>query len=617
MFDIHEELKKLPDQPGVYLMHDEKDEIIYVGKAISLKKRVRQYFQHGRRRTPKIERMIERIVRFEYIVTDSEMEALILENNLIKEYSPRYNTMLKDDKTYPYIKVTVGEDYPRVIFTRNVKRDGARYFGPYTDAGAVHDIIVLMRKIFHIRSCSRRLPEDTGKDRPCLDYHIKNCDGPCQGYVSRDEYRLCVDRAIKFLDGDHEETLSELKQKMLSAADELDFETAAAYKELWQSAQRFDQAQKVTNENGEDYDLIAFARDESMAVMQVFFIRGGKMIGRDNFHLTLGISDTDEQIITGFVKQFYSGTPFVPGVLMLQCGLEEDERSAIEEWLSAKRGQKAAAYVPKKGDKARLMDMARRNAQIVLEHDKEKLVNEDKRTSGAVHELEELLGICPINRIESYDISNTNGFQPVGSMVVYEYGRPKRADYRKFRIKTVTGPDDYASMTEVLTRRFRHGLEEKSGKRTDGGFECFPDLILMDGGKGQITSAKKALGGLGLDIPVCGMVKDDRHRTRALLYEGKECELARDSEGFKLVTRIQDEVHRFAIEYHRSLRGADQTHSVLDDIPGIGEKRRKALMRNYRTMDELKAASVEELAAVESMNRPAAQSVYDFLHGNA
>lgn len=616
MFDIEEELKKLPAKPGVYLMHDEKDEIIYVGKAISLKNRVRQYFQSSRTKTAKINKMVSRIARFEYIVTDSELEALVLECNLIKEHRPRYNTMLKDDKSYPYIKVTVGEAFPRVLFSRDMKRDKSRYFGPYTSAGAVKDSIGLIHKLYKIRTCSRNLPRDIGKERPCLNYHIKQCAAPCQGYISEAEYRESVNQVLDFLGGNYDSLLGRLERQMKEAAEALDFETAASVRELLFSVQKIAQTQKITESGMEDRDIIAFAADGGDAVVQIFFMREGKLIGRDNFHLRIGEGDGAAQIMSGFIKQFYAGTPFIPKELMLQHDVEEGERELLEAWLTQKRGQKVVIRVPQKGEKARLMEMAAKNASIILTQDREKIKREEQRTTGAVKELEELLGISGIVRMEAFDISNISGFQSVGSMVVYEHGRPKRADYRKFRIQTVEGPDDYASMEEVLTRRFVHGKEERAGIRQTGGFDRFPDIIMMDGGKGQVSVAKEVLNSLQLDIPVCGMVKDDNHRTRALYFEGRELPLEKNSEGFRLLTRIQDEAHRFAIEYHRSLRGKDQVHSVLEDIKGIGPVRRKALMRHFRTMDQLREASLEELSGLEQMNEASARAVYEFFHGS-
>lgn len=621
MFNIEEELKKLPAKPGVYIMRDKHDTIIYVGKAISLKNRVRQYFQSSRNLMPKIVKMVSKIDHFEYIITDSEVEALVLESNLIKEHMPRYNTMLKDDKSYPYIKVTVQEAYPRVMMTRQVKKDKAKYFGPYTSVLAVKDTLDLLRKIYQIRSCNRNLPRDIGKERACLYYHIKQCSGPCQGYISEDEYKKSVDQIIEFLNGNFNEVLSMLENKMKNASENMEFEEAASYRDLMTSVKQMAQKQKITNmSNQEDKDIIAFARAGDEAVVQVFFIRNGKLIGREHYHLTGVENDTREGVMTSFVKQFYAGTPFIPRELLLQEELEEPE--LITEWLSAKRGQKVYIHVPKKGEKEKLVELAEKNASLVLQQDSEKIKKEEQRTKGAMKEIENLLGLDSIKRIESFDISNINGFESVGSMVVYENGKPKRNDYRKFKIKWVTGSDDYASMNEVLTRRFIHGKREKAElleKNIDlehGSFTRFPDLIMMDGGRGQVNIALKVMEELQLTIPVCGMVKDDNHRTRGLYFNNIEIPIDRNSEGFKLITRIQDETHRFAIEYHRSLRSKGQVHSILDDIPGIGQKRRKELMKNFLSLDEIKEATIEQLSIVPTMNERAAKQVYDFFHNN-
>ncbi len=616
MFDIQEELKKLPGKPGVYIMHDSKDAIIYVGKAVSLKNRVRQYFQSSRNKGPKIEKMVTQIRYFEYIITDSELEALVLECNLIKEHRPKYNTMLKDDKTYPYIKVTLGETYPRVLFSRLMKKDKSRYFGPYTSAGAVKDTIELMNKLYGLRTCSRVLPRDTGKERPCLNYHIHQCMAPCQGYITPAEYRERIQQAMSFLGGNYQPVLKMLEEKMQKASDALDFEKAMEYRELLSSVKAVAQKQKITSSDGEDRDVIALAMDDRDGVVQVFFVRDGKLIGREHFHVAIANEDAKEQVLATFVEQYYAGTPFIPREIMLPCHLEEEEMLA--RWLSGKRGQKVYIRVPKKGSREKLVELAAQNAALVLSQDREKIKREEGRTIGAVKEIAGLLGLQAIRRMEAYDISNTNGFESVGSMVVYEKGRPCRSDYRKFKLKTVSGPDDYASMYEVLTRRFTHGLAEQQQYREKqldekfGSFTKFPDLILMDGGKGQVNIARKVLGELDLDIPVCGMVKDDFHRTRGLYFHNQEIPIERDSEGFRLLTRIQDEAHRFAIEYHRSLRSKEQVHSVLDDIPGIGPARRKALMRTFSSIDEIREAGVEELAKIPQMNQKAAEAVCQF-----
>lgn len=611
-FDIQEELKKLPGRPGVYIMHDEKDNIIYVGKAISLKNRVRQYFQSSRNKGVKIEQMVTHIRRFEYIVTDSELEALVLECNLIKEHRPKYNTMLMDDKTYPFIKVTTNEPFPRVILSRKMLKDKAKYFGPYTSAQAVRDTIDLIHKLYHVRSCNRNLPRDTGKERPCLNYHIKQCDAPCQGYISQEEYGKSINEVIRFLNGHYDSILSELEKKMNEASEALEFERAIEYRELLNSVKKVAQKQKITDSSGEDRDVLAVASGEEDAVVQVFFIRGGRLIGRDHFYLRISKGESKGSILDSFIKQYYAGTPYIPGELMLQEDVEE--RELLETWLTAKRGQKVTLRIPKKGTKEKLVELAAENARLVLTKDKERLKREEGRTIGAVKEIASLLGLDEITRMEAYDISNTNGFESVGSMVVYERGRPKRNDYRKFKIKGIKGADDYGSMREVLTRRFTHGLKERRENKELGKFTVFPDLILMDGGKGQVNVALQVLDELHLNIPVCGMVKDDYHRTRGLYYHNEEIPIDKSSEAFRLITRIQDEAHRFAIEYHRQLRSKGQVHSILDDIDGIGQARRKALMRSYSSLDAIREASVEELAKIPSMNEKAAESVYNFFH---
>lgn len=618
MFNIQEELKKLPQKPGVYIMHDAKDAIIYIGKAISLRNRVRQYFRPSHNEGLKKEQMVKQIVRFEYIITDSELEALILECNLIKEHRPKYNTMLRDDKSYPYIRVTLGEEFPRVLFSHQMKKDKSRYFGPYTSAGAVKDTIELVRKLYCLKTCNRVLPRDIGKERPCLNYHIHQCTAPCQGNISREEYRAQIDQVIEFLNGNYKPVIKELEEKMQLASEEMNFEKAIEYRELLKAVKQIAQKQKITSSDSEDKDIVAMASDGEDAVVQVFFIRDGKLIGRDHFHVTVGSEDTRPQVLSTFLKQFYAGTPFIPRELMLQEEIEEAE--VIAEWLAQKRGQKVYIRVPKKGTKEKLVELAAQNAHMVLSQDKEKIKREEGRTIGALKEIGGLLGLEELKRVEAFDISNISGFESVGSMVVYEKGKPKRSDYRKFKLRTVTGPDDYGSMYEVLTRRFSHGMREQQELKEQkmendyGSFTRFPDLIMMDGGKGQVNVALRVLDELGLHIPVCGMVKDDNHRTRGLYYHNREIPIDRHGEGFKLITRIQDEAHRFAIEYHRSLRSKEQVHSVLDDIPGIGAARRKSLMKAFSSLDAIREADVQTLAALPAMNQQSAQSVYDFFH---
>lgn len=618
MFDIQEELRKLPDQPGVYIMHDKTDAIIYIGKAVSLRKRVRQYFQPSHDEGIKKKQMVEHIARFEYIITDSELEALVLECNLIKEHTPKYNTMLRDDKTYPYIRVTMGEDFPRVLFSRQLKKDKSRYFGPYTSAGAVKDTIELINKIYQLRTCNRKLPRDIGAERACLNYHIHRCSAPCQGYINKEEYGERVSQVLEFLNGNYTPVIKMLETKMVEASQAMEFEKAIEYRELLGSVRQIAQKQKITNTDGEDKDIIALASDDTDAVVQVFFIRSGKIIGRDHFHVRVGSEESTSDILVNFVKQFYSGTPYIPHEIMLQEPIEDIP--VLEEWLSAKRGRRVYIRIPQKGMKEKLVELAAKNASLVLNQDKEKIKREEGRTIGAVKEIEELLGMHGLNRMEAYDISNINGFETVGSMIVYEKGKPKRSDYRKFKLRTVTGPDDYASMHEVLTRRFKHGMQEiqelkdKNLPQEVGSFTRFPDIIMMDGGRGQVNICLQVLEELGLSIPVCGMVKDDNHRTRGLYFHNVEIPIDRHGEGFKLITRIQDEAHRFAIEYHRSLRSKSQVHSVLDDIEGIGPTRRKALMRRFASIEKIREATVEELAETESMNLQAAEKVYAFFH---
>ena len=618
LFDIREELKKLPDHPGVYIMHDDRDAIIYIGKAISLKNRVRQYFQTSRNKGPKIEKMVTHIDHFEYILTDSELEALVLECNLIKEHRPKYNTMLKDDKTYPYIKVTLGEAYPRVLFSRQMKKDKSKYYGPYTSAGAVKDTIELVQKLFQIRTCNRTLPRDIGKERPCLNYHIHQCQAPCQGYISKEDYRTQIRSAMELLNGNFNPVIRDLEEKMQAASEALEFEKAMEFRDLLTSVRQVAQKQKITSFDGEDRDILALAMDDRDAVVQVFFVREGRLIGREHFHVTIGAEDTKKEVLSTFISQYYAETPFVPKEIMLPMEIEDAD--VVAQWLSAKRGQKVYIRVPKKGQREKLVELAEQNAVMVLTQDKEKIRREEGRTIGAVKEIADLLELGYVKRMEAYDISNTNGFESVGSMVVYERGKPCRSDYRKFKLKTVTGPDDYASMREVLTRRFTHGMEERVQNRQKdlapeyGSFTKFPDLILMDGGKGQVNIALEVLDELKLAIPVCGMVKDDHHRTRGLYFNNEEIPIDRHSEGFRLITRIQDEAHRFAIEYHRSLRSKQQVHSVLDDIPNIGQTRRKALMRQFQSLEKIREATVEQLREVDGMNEKAARSVYEFFH---
>ena len=618
MFQLEEELKKLPNKPGVYFMHDQADTIIYVGKAVNLRNRVRSYFRGNIGRGPWIDKMVSQIARFEYIVTDSELEALVLENNYIKEYNPKYNTLLKDGKTYPYIKVTLEEAFPRVLFSRQMKKDKSKYFGPFSSAGAVKDTIELINKLFMLRTCNRNLPKDIGVDRPCLNYHIKQCSAPCQGFITEEAYAERVKQALEFLNGNVQPVMKDLQAKMQKASENMEFEEAATYRDLLDSVRKVSEKQKITDSDQEDKDVIALAKDERDCVVQVFFVRGGKMIGREHYYMTNVSHMSKPEILEAFIKQFYGGTPFIPRELYVQFQLEG--QGLLEEWLTALRGSRAYIRTPQKGTKEKLVELAYNNAKIVLSQDREKLKREEGRTIGAVKEIASLLGLEQIERMEAFDISNINGFENVGSMVVYEKGRPKKSDYRKFRIKTVTGPDDYACMREVLTRRFQHGIDEhkelehKNLDKEFGSFSKFPDLLLMDGGRGQVNIALEVLNELHINIPVCGMVKDDNHRTRGLYFNNVELPIDPYSEGFKLITRIQDEAHRFAIEYHRSLRSKGQVKSSLDDIPGVGPTRRKALMRHFDSIADIKEASVEKLCEVPEIPLHIAEGIYAYLH---
>lgn len=612
MFNLEEELKKLPDKPGVYIMHDKHDTIIYVGKAKILKNRVRQYFQSNKNHSAKVVQMVSHIAYFEYIVTDSELEALVLECNLIKEHRPKYNTMLKDDKSYPFIKVTIGEEFPRVLFSRTMKHGTGKFFGPYTSAGAVKETIELLCKLYKVRTCSRRLPKDIGKDRPCLNYHIGQCNAPCQGYVNKDEYKKNIDKVISFLNGNYSEIINELTDKMQDCSERMEYEEAARYRDLLISVKQIAQKQKITADDATDRDVIACAMDAEDAVVQVFFIRQGKLLGREHFHMKVATNDSRSGILSEFMKQYYGGTPYIPNVIMTQEEIED--AGTIADWLSSRKKRKVTIITPKKGDKEKMVELAHKNALMVLTKDAEKIKLEEKRTTGAMKQIADWLGLASIRRAEAYDISNTSGVESVGSMVVFEDGRPKKNDYRKFKIKTVKGPDDYKSMREVLTRRFTRGMRERAGEEETRGFAVYPDLIMMDGGRGQVNIALEVLDELHINIPVCGMVKDDNHNTRGLYYNNVEIPIDRHSEGFKLITRVQDEAHRFAIEYHRSLRSKKQVSSVLDEIEGIGPARRKALMKHFLDIDKIRNANVGELMEAEGITENVAQNIYKYFH---
>ncbi len=606
MFNLEEELKKLPDLPGVYIMHDNIDTIIYVGKAVNLKNRVRQYFRESTKHTAKIKQMVSHISYFEYIITDSELEALVLECNLIKEHSPKYNTMLKDDKTYPFIKVTTNEAYPRVFVSRDIKHGTGRFFGPYTSSKAVNDTIELLCKLYKIRTCNRRLPKDTGKERPCLNYHIGQCSAPCQGYIDEQTYKKAIDEVIEFLNGNYTKILANLMDSMKECAQNMQYEEAAKYRDIIGSVKQVAQKQKITTDDNADRDVIACASDGSDAVVQVFFIREGKLLGRDHFHMLVAQGDGLSEILSQFIKQYYGGTPYIPNVIMIQKEIEDAD--VVAAWLTDIKKTKVKIITPKKGDKEKLVELAYKNAQNVLLQDTERIKNEQKKTIGAMTEIAKLIGLPVIRRAEAYDISNTNGVESVGSMIVFQDGKPKKNDYRKFKIKTVKGPDDYKSMKEVLTRRFKRAIEGSKG------FEIYPDLIMMDGGRGQVNIALEVLKELGLSIPVCGMVKDDNHNTRGLYYNNKLIAIDTHSEGFKLITRIQDEAHRFAIEYHRSLRSKQQVHSILDGIEGIGPVRRKSLMKYFLDIEKIRQASVDELMKADGITKNIAQNIYRYFH---
>lgn len=603
IFDIEEELTKLPHSPGVYIMHDENEAILYVGKATDLHNRVRQYFRagHGHNDSPKIIRMVSHIKYFEYIITASEMEALVLECNLIKEHRPKYNTLMTDDKGYPYIKISISEDFPRIMMSHQMRRDNELYFGPYTDRKAVHDTIKLIKKLFRLRSCTKKLDASQPEERPCLYHQIGQCDAPCTGHISRDKYLALVDRAAGFLNGNTKEVLNELKNQMKKQAEELDFEAAAETRDLIDSINKISEKQRVNNISSEDRDIIALARNETDIVVSIFFVRDGTLIGREAHHMSAEESDSDSEIMTEFIKQYYIGIPFIPKEILTVIPPAKDD--IITEYLSERKGQKVIIKTPQKGEKKGLIKLAEDNARLILSQDIERIKRVEKRTTGACQEIADIVGLENVKRLEAYDISNISGYHSVASMVVFVDGKPKRNAYRKFRLKTIDGPDDYGSMKEVLSRRFTN---DKLGD--------YPDVIMMDGGKGQIHIAEMIMDSLGLDIPVCGMVKDDNHRTRALIYKEQEIDFQKGSEAIHMITALQDETHRFAINYHKQLRSSEQTRSILDDIPGIGPKRRKALLLYFKEIDAIKNASLEELTAVEGMNKKSAEEVYKFFN---
>ncbi|TCU74019.1 excinuclease ABC subunit C [Tissierella praeacuta] len=615
MFNIEEELKKLPDKPGVYIMKAQNDEIIYVGKAISLRKRVRQYFQSGKNNPPKVNAMVKHISEFEYIIVDNEIEALILEANLIKKYKPKYNILLRDDKQYPYIKVTVNESYPRVMKTRKVVKDGAKYFGPYPSVYAVNDSIEIIRSLYPLRTCNRNLEKDIGKTRPCLNFYIGRCLGACQGNVDQNKYMEMVEEILLFLNGKEDKLVNIIENKMKEAAKNLDFELAAKYRDQINSLKLLHEKQKiVSTTNIIDQDIIGMARGIEEVCIQIFFIRGGKIVGREHFILDDIFEDDRKEILSSFIKQFYIGASYVPKEIIIEEEFQDIE--IITKWLSEKKGSKVNILVPKRGEKIELIEMVRKNALDMLNQYGDKFLKKARENQKALEELQNILDISnELNRIEAFDISNISGVESVGSMVVFEKGEAKKSDYRRFRIKTVSGADDYGSMEEILLRRFTRGIEErkllKENKIEVKGFSIFPDLIMMDGGKGQVNVAIRILKELNIDIPVCGLVKDDFHKTRGIIYNNKEIRLDEDSLGFRLIYRIQEEAHRFAISYHRSLRTKKMFKSELDDIKGIGEKRKIELLKHFQSINNIKNATIEELSEVKGMNKLVAEELYN------
>ncbi len=611
MFNIQEELKKLPEQPGVYLMKDSTDNIIYVGKAKILKNRVRSYFQSNSGHNAKTIELVSNIVSFEYIVTDTEINALILECNLIKKHNPKYNIKLKDSRGYPYIKINTSEKYPRVYVTREYKKDHNKYFGPYISGLAVHEVMDLIHKTWQTRHCHKIFPRDFGKDRPCLNYHIKKCQAPCTGMINEEEYAQTIKEIIAFLNGDNKEIVDRLTKEMMAYSEELEFERAGELRDKILSIQKLSEKQNMNNDNTNDIDIIGLARDGEIAIVQVFYMRSGLMLGRDQFTLTDTEHLTRSEVLHEFVKQFYKDTTYVPSEILLECEINDE---SIIEWLNYLRGSKVAVKVPQKGDKRNYLKMAQDNASLSLIQFGENLVKEHKRTIGALDELRMYIGTDnPLKRIEAYDISNVQGFESVGSMIVFEDGKPRREDYRKFKIKTVVGPDDYASMHEVITRRFNRYIKEQQEDTKNKKFSSFPDALFIDGGKGQVSSVKKALAEIGIhDLLVIGMIKDDKHRTRGLLVDGKEVDMKKTGEGFKLLTRIQDEVHRFALEYHKKLRKKTHIRSVLDDIEGIGETRRNALIKHFGSVEKIRSASYDDLMQVNGMNAKVADNILSF-----
>ncbi|EPB8154739.1 excinuclease ABC subunit UvrC [Clostridium perfringens] len=617
MFDFQHQLKILPDKPGVYIMKNSLGEVIYVGKAKVLKNRVRQYFQNSKNHSEKVRAMVKNIAEFEYIVTDSEMEALILECNLIKKYSPRYNIALKDDKFYPFIKITTNEDFPRVYVTRNFAKDGNRYFGPYTNGTAVYEVMGLIKKLFPLRTCKKAIVEGGEPTRACLNYHINLCKAPCAGYISKAEYWEMIDEIINILNGTDTSIIKNFKLEMEKAAEELEFEKAAKIRDRILAIELISEKQKMFTVKEGDEDFIDLYTDEKDGCAQVFFVREGKVTGREHFMIENISDDPVKEVISSFIASFYGGTAQIPKTIYVPEEIEDQE--LIEKFLTEKRGSKVWIKVPKKGDKKNLLDMVRNNAKIMLDQFKEKMVEEKELNKSALTELADVLGLDSLPaRIEAYDISNIQGVDSVGTMVVFENGKAKNSDYRRFKIKSVKGPNDYESMREILSRRFSHGLEEvnkikeRNLEYSKGKFCIFPDLIMMDGGKGQVNIALEVLKDFGIEIPVCGLVKDDKHRTRGIIFNNEEILIRRGSGLMNLITRVQDEVHRYAITYHRSLRDKRTLHSILEDIPRIGEKRRRNLLMKFGSIDNIKKASMEELLDTPGIDRRAAESIKQY-----
>jgi len=620
MFDIKEQLGLVPEKPGVYIMKDKEEQIIYVGKAISLKNRVRQYFQSLKNQMPKVRAMVSHISSFEYIVTDTELEALILECNLIKKHRPKYNILLRDDKTYPYIKITVNEEYPRVFMTRQLIKDKAKYFGPYTNVGALKETLEVIHKLFPIRTCKRDIKKSIERgERPCLYFHIKKCAGPCTGSINRDGYMHMIDDIVLFLNGKQDELVKKIEEKMKTASKEMDFENAAVFRDQLMALRSIFEKQKVVTTDEIDQDVIAIKQDKDESFIEIFFIRKGKLLQRENFSLRTEGEEGIGEILSSFLKQFYSDALVIPKEILIQEKIED--LSVIEEWLSTKKGNKVTIKVPQKGHKRSLIEMVEKNAEIRMRQVEELKRREQDNFDTIKRQLQHIFGLdLSPDRIEAFDISNIQGVESVGSMVVFEHGKPSKKNYRRFKIKTVIGPNDYASLEEIILRRFKRGLIEtkeiieEAITLNEGKFAIFPDLIMIDGGIGQVNSAHKSLDKLNLDIPVCGMVKDDKHRTRGLIYRGEEIHLDRGSPLLNFITRVQDEAHRFAITYHRSLRDDKSIYSELEKIPGVGDKRRKALLKHFKDIKKIKEATIDELMMVAEINKVVAESIYNHFH---